>query len=288
MALVFDFKNSNTKSWFRNNLGKLLQRRLEIRLVGEKVYDNSGESLLEVDKDLWLHRKQRDDMVEDGIASEVTRKKISKDDAVNDDADAAALFEVFGTKQRIRIGKILKDHGLYAPHNMANDLQYVITLPAADEIMNAQGGENVEGYTLENIELEYESIDNIGFARKVESQYNVGRKLSFEHVILMKKTEWSRDSTIINETINVPRRSMKAIVMLFTNKTKSEEYVYPNIEKVRVTVEGVPNAVYSQGIPKTRLYEEARRLFGTSEISHQTLTNFFNDKSSRWSSISEP
>ncbi|CAB3996848.1 Hypothetical predicted protein [Paramuricea clavata] len=168
MALVFDFKNSNTKSWFRNNLGKLLQRRLEIRLAGEKVYDNSGESLLEVYKDLWLHRKQRDDMVEDGIASEATRKKIFKDDAANDDVDAAALFEVFGTKQRIRIGKILKDHGLYAPHNKANDLQ--------------------------------------------------------------------------------------------------------------VTVEGVSNAVYSQGIPKTRLYEEARRLFGTGEISHQTLTNFFKDK----------
>ena len=40
MALVFDFKNSNTKSWFRNNLGKLLQKRLEIRLAGEKVYDS--------------------------------------------------------------------------------------------------------------------------------------------------------------------------------------------------------------------------------------------------------
>ncbi|CAB4018046.1 Hypothetical predicted protein [Paramuricea clavata] len=113
MALVFDFKNSNTKSWFRNNLGKLLQRRLEICLAGKKVYDNSGESLLEVYKDLWLHKKQRDDMMEDGIASEATRKKISKDDAGNDDVDATALFEVFGTKQRIRIGKILKDHGLY-------------------------------------------------------------------------------------------------------------------------------------------------------------------------------
>ncbi|CAB3984360.1 Hypothetical predicted protein [Paramuricea clavata] len=88
MALVFDFKNSNTKSWFRNNLGKLLQKGLEIRLTGEKVYDNSGESLLEVYKDLWLHNKQRDDMVEDAIASEATRKKISKDNAANDDAEA--------------------------------------------------------------------------------------------------------------------------------------------------------------------------------------------------------
>ena len=280
MALVFDFKNSNTKSWFRNNLGKLLLKRLEIRLAGEKFYDNSGKSLLEVYKDLWLHKKQHDDRVEDGIASEATRKKISKDDAANDDADTAALFEVFGTKQRIRINKILKDHGLYAPHNIANDLQYVITLPAADEIMNAQGGENVERYTLEYIELEQESIDNAKLPRKVESQYNTERELSFENVILVKKTEWSKDSTVINETINVPRRSIKAIVMLLTNKTKtdSEEYVYPNIEKVRLTVEGLPNAVYSQGIPKTRLYEEARRLFGTDEISHQTLSDFFKDK----------
>jgi hypothetical protein len=163
---------------------------------------------------------------------------------------------------------------------MANDLQYVITLLTADEIMSAQGGESVEGYTLENIELEYESIDNIDLARKAENLYGSERELSFEHTTLMKKTEWDKDSTIINETINIPRRSMKAIVMLFTNKTKtdSEEYVYPNIEKVKVTVEGVPNAVYSQGIPKTRLYEEARRLFGTGEISHQTLTGFFKDK----------
>jgi hypothetical protein len=51
---------------------------------------------------------------------------------------------------------------------MANDLQYVITLPEADEIMSAQGGEDVEGYTLENIELKY---DNIELARKAENLY---------------------------------------------------------------------------------------------------------------------
>jgi hypothetical protein len=67
----------------------------------------------------------------------------------------------------------------------------------------------------------------------------------------------------------MPKSSMKAIVMFFTNKTKtdSEEYVYPNINKVRVTVEGVPISVYSQGIPKTRFYEEAKRIFGATEAS---------------------
>ncbi|CAB4026748.1 Hypothetical predicted protein [Paramuricea clavata] len=157
------FKNKNTKSWFRNNLEKLLQKRLEIRLSGEKICDNSWENILEVYRDLWLHKKQRDDMVEDGIASDAMRKKVSKDDVTNDDADATALFGIFGTKQRIKIGKILKDHGLYAPYNMANNLQYVVTLPKAEEIMNAQANEKVEGYSLENIELEYNNNNNNNF-----------------------------------------------------------------------------------------------------------------------------
>ncbi|CAB4034093.1 Hypothetical predicted protein [Paramuricea clavata] len=94
--------------------------------------------------------------------------------------------------------------------------------------------ETVATYTLENIELEYESIDNAELAKTVESQFDTGRTLSFEHVTLLKTVEWDKDDTLVNETINVPRKSMKAVVMLFTNKTKtdSEEYVYPNIDKV--------------------------------------------------------
>jgi hypothetical protein len=79
----------------------------------------------------------------------------------------------------------------------------------------------------------------------------------------MRTSNWDKDSTIINENINIPRKSMSAIVLLFTNgaRTDSEEYVYPNIDKVNLTIEGVPNAVFSQGLPKNRFFEEAKRFF---------------------------
>jgi hypothetical protein len=51
-------------------------------------------------------------------------------------------------------------------------MQYVLTLPASEDIINAQNGEKVAGYTLENIELEYESIDNAELAKTVESQFD--------------------------------------------------------------------------------------------------------------------
>ena len=52
MHLLFDLKISNTKTHFLNNLSRLLQKRLQIRLAGETAYDNNGESLYGVHKDL--------------------------------------------------------------------------------------------------------------------------------------------------------------------------------------------------------------------------------------------
>ena len=269
LNLMFDFKNANDKSWFHNNLGKLLTKELTVKMAGEVVFSNTGESIMEVYKDLWKTSKERDNMVEYGIANENLRKLISKDDTGASSGDDnkvsdALMFAVHGTKQRIRLGKILEDHGLYAPYSMINNFQYSITLPSASDIMKAQSGEAVGGYSLENIELEYETIENQDLANHTTESYEIGRSLSFEHVTLMKTTEWDKDSTLINETINLPRKSMKAVVLLFKSKTPSgsEEYVYPNIEEVKVTIEGVPNSVYSQGIPKSRFHEEAGRLFG--------------------------
>ena len=37
MHLLFDFKNSNAKSWFNNNLSKLLCERLQIKLAVVKL-----------------------------------------------------------------------------------------------------------------------------------------------------------------------------------------------------------------------------------------------------------
>ena len=52
MNLSFKFNNSNTKSWFLNNLGRLLVDRLSIKVQGVEVYQNTGESILEVYRDL--------------------------------------------------------------------------------------------------------------------------------------------------------------------------------------------------------------------------------------------
>lgn len=79
--LLFDFKNFNAKSWFKNSLSKLLCERLVIKLAGETVYDNSGESHLPVYKDLWRIKTDRLQDVEYGTANENPRELVSKEDS---------------------------------------------------------------------------------------------------------------------------------------------------------------------------------------------------------------
>ena len=268
LNLLYDFKLSGTKSWFNNNLSKLLTKRLQIKVAGETAYDCSGESLYGVYSDLWLTSSEREKMSEQGLASENLRKLISGDDTGVTVGDAAKvadnlLHTVYGSKLKKPIDRIMGDHGLYVPFNMNNNQMYILTLPPSDEIVTAQGGEDKGNYRLDNLELEYETIENDRLASEITGQYSSGRSLSYKHITLMRSCNWGRDSTIINENINIPRKSMSAIILLFTNGTRghSEEYVYPNIDKVNLTIEGVPNAVFSQGLPKNRFFEEAKRFF---------------------------
>ena len=78
-------------------------------------------------------------MIEDGIGSLAIRKKISKDDAQNDDAEAKIAFETYGTKQRIHLSKIISDHGLYSSFNLPHLIIYEIKLPNADDITRNMG-----------------------------------------------------------------------------------------------------------------------------------------------------
>ena len=81
-------------------------------------------------------------------------------------------------------------------------------------------------------------------------------------VTMLKSVEWDKGATIVNETITIPRKSMRRIFMLFQEKDEKdpEKFVNPNITTLKITIEGVPNMIYSQGLPKKRIFEEAQRL----------------------------
>ena len=94
MVLSFKFENSNTKSWFLNNLGRLLVDQLSIMVQGELVYQNTSESMIKVYKDLWRSEDDRHNRQSYGIANENVRQLISGDDTANKDAKTDGVLDL--------------------------------------------------------------------------------------------------------------------------------------------------------------------------------------------------
>ena len=151
---------------------------------------------------------------------------MSRDASSSNDADAqavrdATMYNIFYNKIRMRLGKMLMDHGLLAPSQMTSNFRFTIKLPPADEVMVAHSGEDLGTYQLENIQLEYESIDNRDIADEVTTSYATGRSLLYDYTSLMKTSIRGKGATQVNENTNFPRKSTTAILILLTEKDRA-------------------------------------------------------------------
>ena len=258
--------------------------KLNIFAQGEEIYQNTGEGMLETYKDLWRSEEDRKKRQEFGLANENVRKLISEDDSGDKttktdgilDLTVANLFD----RMKIPLGKILCDHGPYAPYKMF-DFEYRITLLKSEKIMKAQSSQEKGNYKLTDLRLEYEVIESEDLVKEVRGKYSMGRSLGYDYTTLLKTLSWKKDSTLEVIDVNIPRKSMKAIVLLFTeaDADDSGHFPFPNLTKVNVTVEGNSNELYSEGLEKRNMYDEAKRFFGNGlGMSFVSLEKFYNNK----------
>ena len=139
-------------------------------------------------------------------------------------------------------------------------------LACNDEILIGQPAKKGEAanaigtYQLEDLRLEYEVIENKTLADEIVELYG---GYHVEDVMSYRTETWQAGDTIRNIHMNPSRQSLKAIVCLFrTDSENTENFEYPNIERVKVTADGVHGAIYNHGILKDKLFVEAKRLFG--------------------------
>ena len=91
---------------------------------------------------------------------------------------------------------------------------------------------------------------------------------------------------MINEHVNVPRRSMTGLLFLFTAPSvagtrDSEKFVNPDITSVKIDIGGVPNTLYSRGMMPTDLYKSILQRF-TGGTSVKEKDFYTNDKFALW------
>ena len=271
--VAFDFKVTGSKATCVNNLSKALVKKFSVKYGNVEIYDNTNENTYALFRDLWQTSDERQRKRANGIMTELMRKKISGDDTYTTSTSVEGLHKIFGNTIRIQLGQVLENCGLFAPCALRDEFEFEMRLASNEEILVPRGKEGTVGsYELTNLRLEYEVIENQDIANEIVELYDGEHTLSFEDVMAYRTETWRADSTIENLHVNPSRQSLRAIVCLFkTDKESSENFEYPNIGRVKITADGVPGSVYNYGIPKDKLFIEAKRLFGDKGVTESTF-----------------
>ena len=284
LTLVFDINlkvtGAHANNYLVQNVSRALVDKFIVKFASSIVQDTTSYGIYKTFEDLFRSMDERENMLREGIQStDLNKIRSGAGDKKTSGVDEEnALNAVYGTKYRINLDHpILTDHGVLYPQALYNDLVFELTLAAAHEVVKGSDGTKL-GYKLENIQMEYEVIRSKDLADKVMSTYKSGKEFAYDLVMREKVVPITRGSdTHLNLRVNPQRRSLKGILLLFINPftagaRDTEQFFNPDITKVKVTVNGVPNRVCNEGLNGSDMWQELTRHFKPSTNGQPNMT----------------
>ena len=186
---------------------------------------------------------------------------------------------MYGSKCRIRLDhQILTDHGVFYPQALYNDLTFEVTLAGAEHVVK---GSTELKYKLTNLQLEYEMIRSKTLADEAHSVSSSGKELAND-VLRSTVVPFKKDTdTRNNIKVDAQKRSLKAILLFIEpyadGARDSEKYVFPDLMKVSITINGSPNIIYNNSVEGKDMWEEAQRFFmkEKNKTEHMDATKFY-------------
>jgi len=288
LALVFDIDlaGGHANNFLVKNVTRALVDRLIVSFAGKPLQDTVGYDIYKTFEDLFLSQEERDNRILEGIQSEAickTRSGAGDKKTSGISESEQKINDVYGTKYRIRLDhQILTHHGGFYPQALYNDLKFDIKLAEAIHVVKGSDTTKLK-YKLKNIQLEYKLIRRKTLADEARSVYTSGKEFLYDHVMHDKEVAFKKEiDSELTIKVNAQRRSLKALLLLFVEPytagaRDSEKFIFPDLTKVSVTVNGSPNMLYNNGIESKDMWEEARNLFvkEKNKTERMDMTKFY-------------
>ena len=152
---------------------------------------------------------------------------------------------------------------------LGDRLEYELTFNDYSRVIQATGDVDAS-YHIGVISPEYDMVTLPELTRMIDNQYKGRLAILYDRVLLYRKMAMDKSDTLWNINLNVPARSIKGILMLFENVAaqpfarNTEAFYNSQITKVEVTIEGITNQLYSQGMRAFQMWDEAKKYFAAS------------------------
>ena len=241
LVLIFDIDLSggHANNFLVQNVSRALVDKLVVNVAATILDETVGYGIYKTFQDLFLPGEKRVNMVPEGIQSEdLCKIRSGSGDAKTSGVEAQKkLNEAYGKKYRINLDhQILTDRGIFYSQALHNDLVFELTLAPASQVVRGSDPTKLK-YKPTNIQLEYEMVRSKMLADEAAVIYTSDKEFAYDLLSRDKVVPINKvTETRINIKVSVPRRSMKAILLLFvepyTAGTRdSEKYIFPDLKK---------------------------------------------------------
>ena len=217
-------------------------------------------------------------MAYQGIGKDnMLRHRVDAGDATADKEDQA-IAKAYGNRFCIPLDfELLETHMPFYQAGLGDRLEYELTFNDYNKVIKSTDA--TSSYTIKNICLEFDTVSDTGLAGRIRQLVNDKMVILYDRILRHRKITKNKSDTLWNINLNVPAKSMKGILMLFEDpeRTSTETYYNPEITKVEMTIEGVPNQLYSQGMKAYQQWDEINKFFALNSKRNKETNMIIKD-----------
>ena len=194
------------------------------------------------------------------------------------DKQDEAIADAYGNRFCIPLDfELLETHMPFYQAGLGDRLEYELTFNDYNKVINSPDVDR--SYKIKNICLEFDMVSDTELARQIRQQVDGKMVILYDRILRHRKITKNKSDTLWNINLNVPARSMKGILMLFEDpeRTNTETYYNPKITKVEITIEGVPNQLYSQGMKAYQQWDEINKFFALTSKRDKITNSVLKD-----------
>ena len=276
-----------------------LVKKISMKFEGQEVMSLDDADIYLCYRYLWMTDKERVNAAYYGIhvgdGGNTAKIWLGAGDAVATQPDAL-IAAAFGNRFAIPLDfEILTDHGPFYQVGLNDRLSFELTFNDYGRvIMSADANAS---YQITNISLEFDVVANPDLAKRKHQQYMSQTVVLYTPILRHRNLRLNKSDVTWNINLNTPARSLKKILLLFEDPAagamgptfgrNSEFYNNPLITKVQVTVEGIPNQLYAQGMLPHHHWDEDVKEFALegvkdAELSSTDISTYFQSRYALW------
>ena len=279
-------------------------RKLVVKLEGNEIISIDDYDILYSYYDCWKCTTERHNAVfqgiveTDGQTENAIKHRINATDKANNAKDQT-VASIYDNRFCIPLDfEILESSLPLYQYGLGSRLTYELTFADYSDVIKSTDSDAT--YTISNISLEFDTIINASLASQIRTEY-MKSSILYDRILRARIIPLNKSDTSFSVDINSPSKSLEGVLLIFTQERSAtkfardtEEFYNPEITKVEVTVEGVPNELYAQNMEYRHQYDEILKHFSEGrlkeagaiqkdlQLHNVNIASYYTDKYALW------